>query len=73
MIIPPVWRSMNQASIQANQSLAQRKPQFPKPRPAIQRYGLAVLSVSAALGVALLLERLHFREAGVRFSCSPLP
>jgi len=36
----------------------------PKPLSAIQRYGLAVLSVSVALGVALLLDRFNFREAG---------
>jgi PAS domain S-box-containing protein len=29
----------------------------------VLRYGLAVLSVSTALGAALLLERFHFREA----------
>ncbi len=31
----------------------------------LQHYGLAVLSVAAALGVALLLQFLHFRDAGV--------
>jgi hypothetical protein len=31
-------------------------------RPAVFRYGLAVLSVSVALGGALLLERFQFRN-----------
>ena len=31
----------------------------------IQRYGLAVVAVSVALGVALLLERFHFRDVEV--------
>jgi K+-sensing histidine kinase KdpD len=31
---------------------------------AVQRYGLAVLSVAAALGAALLLEHFHFQEVG---------
>jgi PAS domain S-box-containing protein len=41
------------------------KPQTAKPLSAIQRYGLAVLSVSVALGVALLVEYFHFRAAPV--------
>jgi PAS domain S-box-containing protein len=36
-----------------------------KPLSAIQGYGLAVLSVSVALGGALLLERFHFRDVGI--------
>ena len=40
------------------------KPQSPKALSAIQSYGLAVLSVSMALAVALLLDRLNFREGG---------
>ena len=41
------------------------KPQSPKPLSRIQRYGLAVLSVSVALGGALVLERFHFRDVEV--------
>jgi PAS domain S-box-containing protein len=54
---------MNQAGIEAGQATVQR--QLPKPLSTIQRYGLAVLSVSVALGGALLLERFHFRGVGV--------
>lgn len=41
------------------------KPQSPKPLSRIRRYGLAVLSVSVALGGALVLERFHFRDVEV--------
>jgi PAS domain S-box-containing protein len=51
----------NQASIEARQAMVQWKPQLPKPLSAIQRYGLAVLSVSVALAWALLMERFQFR------------
>jgi PAS domain S-box-containing protein len=56
---------MNQAGIEAGQATVQR--QLPKPLSPIQRYGLAVLSVSVALGGALLLQSLQFRGAGVPF------
>ena len=45
--------------------MVQWKPQLPKPLSTIQRYGLAILSVSVALGGALLLERFHFRDVEV--------
>jgi len=45
--------------------MVQRKPQLPKPFATVQRYGLAVLSVSVALGAALLLARFHFRDVEV--------
>ena len=38
------------------------KPSLPNIPAAIQRYGLAVLSVAIALGIGLLLERYHFRD-----------
>jgi K+-sensing histidine kinase KdpD len=38
---------------------------MPKPLSTIQRYGLAALSVSLALGGALLLERYRFRDVEV--------
>jgi PAS domain S-box-containing protein len=41
--------------------MIQRKPSISKIT-AVQRYGLAVLSVATALGTALLLGRYHFRE-----------
>ena len=41
------------------------KPKLPKPLSNFQRYGLALLSVSLALGGALLLERFHFRDVDV--------
>ena len=40
---------------------------------AIQGYGLAVLSVSVALGVALLLDRYDFRGLADLCSCWPSP
>ncbi len=52
---------MNQASIEPRQSLARRKP-LPGPLSAVQGYGLAALSVSAALGVSLLLSHYDFRD-----------
>ena len=50
---------MNQA-IETRQAIVRRKPQLPKPLSTIQRYGLALLSVSVALGCGLLLQRLQF-------------
>jgi PAS domain S-box-containing protein len=41
------------------------RPRLPKRLTPIQSYALAVLLVSAALGGALLMESLHFREVGV--------
>src|SRR3984893_11415720 len=51
---------MNHASIEARPAMVKWKAQLPKPLSAIQRYGLAVLSVSMALGVALLADRYNF-------------
>jgi PAS domain S-box-containing protein len=45
--------------------MAQRKSQLSKSLLAIQHYGLAVLSVSLALGAAIVLERFHFRDVEV--------
>ena len=56
---------MNQASIQTNRAMAERKRQLPKPLSTIQRYGLALLSVAVALGGALLLQRFQFRDVEV--------
>jgi PAS domain S-box-containing protein len=56
---------MNQESIEGRQAVIQRKPQLPNPLSTIQRYGLAVLSVSVALGAALLVEHFHFRDVEV--------
>jgi hypothetical protein len=56
---------MNQASIQTNQTMAERKPQLPKLLSTIQRYGLALLSVAVALSGALLLQRFQFRDVEV--------
>ena len=56
---------MNQASIEPSQAIAQRGPESPKPLSTIQRYGLAVLSVSVALGGALLLARFQFPDVEV--------
>jgi len=45
--------------------MPQGKPPLPNISSPFQRHGLAVLSVAIALGIALLLERYHFR--GVEF------
>ena len=47
--------------------MAQWRPQSPKPLAPIQRYALAVVAVSLALGGALLIEHLHVREVAVPF------
>jgi PAS domain S-box-containing protein len=41
--------------------MVQWTPQLPEPLSAIRRYGLAVVSVAVALGVALALDRYDFR------------
>ena len=56
---------MNQANIEARQAVVQRKSRLPKSLSTIQCYGLAVLSVSLALGGALFLGRFHFRDVEV--------
>jgi hypothetical protein len=56
---------MNQASIEAKQPMVQGKPILRKTLSTIQRYGLAVLSVSVALGGALLLGHFQFRDVEV--------
>jgi len=45
--------------------MTQKTPLLSRIPPAVQRYGLAVLSVAVALGVALVLESFHFE--GVEF------
>jgi PAS domain S-box-containing protein len=52
---------MNQAGIEP-QAMVQSKHQLSRPLSAIQRYGLAVLSVSLALGAGLLLNRYNFHS-----------
>jgi PAS domain S-box-containing protein len=54
---------MNQANMEARQAVVKRKPQLPLS--AIQRYVLAILSVSLALGLALLMQRLHVQEVRI--------
>jgi PAS domain S-box-containing protein len=53
---------MNQASVEARQARVAPRPQFPAPVSMVKRYGLAVLSVFVALGMALLLTRYKFRN-----------
>src|SRR6202051_56177 len=53
------------AGIEARKATVHTRLQMPKPLSAIQSYCLAVLAVSIALAVALLLERNNFR--GVEF------
>jgi len=47
--------------------MAERKPQLPEPLSAIQRYGLAVLSVSVALGGALFMWHHSYRDVEASF------
>src|ERR1700719_995577 len=49
-------------AIHARLAMAQPNLQVRFTRSPVLRYGLAILSVSVALGVALLLERFHFRN-----------
>lgn len=51
---------MSLANTEERLATLRDKPRSPKPLSPIKRYGLAVLSVSVALGGALLLDRLHF-------------
>jgi len=53
---------MSRANIEPRQAVVHGRPHLSKPLPAIQRYGLAILSVSVALGGALLMERFQVRE-----------
>jgi signal transduction histidine kinase len=55
---------MNPSGIDANDSVAHRSL-GPLRLIRLQHYGLAVLSVGIALGVALLISYFHFREAAV--------
>src|SRR5208283_5294371 len=50
---------------EARQAMVQRKLRLPKSPSTIQCYGLGVLSVSVALGGALLLQRFYFRDVEV--------
>src|SRR5215469_18579211 len=52
---------MNLANSAVPRTMARGNARSLQPLSKIQRYGLAVLSVSVALGGALLLDRLHFR------------
>jgi PAS domain S-box-containing protein len=56
---------MIQARIEARRAAVRRNPRFSTPLSALQRYGLAVVSVCVALGGALLLARFHFRDVEV--------
>jgi signal transduction histidine kinase len=56
---------MDPANIEGRQATPQRRSRLPGMLFAIQPYGLAVLVVSLALGVALFLQQLHFRDAAV--------
>jgi signal transduction histidine kinase len=56
---------MDPASIESNRAAAPLRSQGLKALTMMQRYGLAVLSVALALGVALLLGQFHFRDIEV--------
>jgi signal transduction histidine kinase len=56
---------MNRKSNERKRGKVKWKPKVPEQRSAAQSYGLAVISVSAALGMALLLGGYHFRDVGL--------
>jgi signal transduction histidine kinase len=56
---------MDQANPDGKQAVVPREPRPPRILTGIRRYGLVVIAVSLALGVALLLQRLHFRDVEV--------
>ena len=56
---------MKPARLEAGQTTVRSKPQSSMSLSWIQGYSLAVVSVSVALGTALLLERLHFSDLEV--------
>ena len=61
----PAWSSADDLSRnRAHESRAEQRPRSLRPTD-LQCYGLAVLSVAIAVGAALLLESLHFRDAAV--------
>src|SRR5258708_8622638 len=56
---------MNRENIEGRKATPQRRSRLPRLLSAIQPYGLAVLAVSRAIGVALFLQQFHFRVAAV--------
>lgn len=65
MMLPHTRRQKDQPSIEAKQIVTERKSQLLTRLSAIRSYGLALLSVAAALGGALLMERFHLRDVEV--------
>ena len=55
---------MNTSGVGASESVTNKRSRLPRLID-VQQYGLAVFSVAVALGVALLLQFLHFRDASV--------
>jgi hypothetical protein len=58
----PKFESERIRNYRCERAMPQGKPSISKVPAAVQRYGLAVLSVATALGAAFLLERYHFRD-----------
>jgi signal transduction histidine kinase len=56
---------MEQANLDGKQAVEAHKPELPKALSPIRRYGLSVLGVSLALGLALLFHRFHFGNVEV--------
>src|ERR1700733_9710722 len=56
---------MNTVLSNERQALVNWKSRWIVPMPAFQRYGLAILCVSIALGGALLVDRYGFRDVEV--------
>jgi PAS domain S-box-containing protein len=63
--LPTIWRRLTHAGDEARQATVRWQSQLPESRSGVQRYGLAVFSVAAALGMALFLGRHDIR--GVEF------
>src|SRR5208283_5359 len=55
---------MNTSGVGASESVTNKRSRLPRLID-VQQYGLAVFSVAVALGLALLLQFLHFRDASV--------
>jgi signal transduction histidine kinase len=56
---------MDEANVDGQRAPEPRKPELPESLSRIRRYGLSALGVFLALGVGLLLQRFHLRDAEV--------
>jgi PAS domain S-box-containing protein len=64
-MIPANYPRADQPSVEPSRDEAQKGPKPPETLSPVRRYGLAIASVLAALGGALIMERYHFRDIEV--------